>query len=84
LALRAKGKGQRLWKKFHNLRPAKKFSTDQKAMIAARLRPFYEAQAKERQREQAKINQPQSQKVEKNPLSEKGKARDEAGKAADF
>ena len=61
---------------------AKKFNSSQKAVIAARLMPFYSERAKERQREQAKINQPQNQKVEKIPLSEKSKARDEAGAAA--
>jgi protein gp37 len=61
---------------------AKKFDASQRAMIGEALLPFYAEQAKGRQREQAKINQPQSQKVEKIPPSEKAKARDEAGKAA--
>ena len=56
---------------------AKKFSTDQKAMIAARLRPYYEKQAKERM--EAGNNQHTKRPVEKIP---QGKARDEAGKAA--
>ena len=60
---------------------AKKFSTDQKAMIAARLRPFYEAQAKDRKREAGKEygKGQQPKVVEKIPQP---KARDEAGKAA--
>jgi hypothetical protein len=59
---------------------AKKFSTDQKAMIAARLRPYYEVRAKERQRESGGDvrNKKVVQKVAQ------PKARDEAGKAADF
>ena len=59
---------------------AKKFSTDQKAMIAARLRPFYEAQAKERY--EATVGRPKKdadKSVEKIPQI---KSRDEAGKAA--
>jgi hypothetical protein len=46
------------------------------------MKPHFTAQAKERQREQAKINQPQSLKVEKIPHLEKAKSRDQAGKAA--
>jgi protein gp37 len=57
---------------------AKKFSTDQKAMIAARLRPFYEAQAKERQKGgQGGVLLP-----EKIPEGKSRDSRDEAGKAA--
>ncbi len=50
-------------------------------MVAARARSVYEAEAKERQKEQAKRNQPQSQKVENFPPLEKHKSRDAAGKA---
>jgi hypothetical protein len=61
-----------------------------KAMIAARLRPFYEAQAKERQ--EAALKQGNKTKhgdkssiPEKIPESRKSRdSRDEAGKAADF
>ena len=60
----------------------KKFDASVRAMVALNLKPHYEKQAKERQKEQAKINQPQSQKVEKIPPSEKAKSRDQAGKAA--
>jgi protein gp37 len=60
----------------------KKFDASVRAMVALNLKPHYEKQAKERQKEQAKINQPQSQKVEKIPPSEKAKSRDAAGKAA--
>jgi protein gp37 len=61
---------------------AKKFDASQRSMIGKNLMPFYAERAKERQREQAKINQPQNQKKEKIPSSEKGQARDEAGAAA--
>jgi protein gp37 len=60
----------------------KKFDASVRAMVALNLKPHYEKQAKERQREQAKINQPQSLKVEKIPHLEKSKSRDQAGKAA--
>lgn len=50
--------------------------------MAAKLRPMFDERAKERQREQARINQPQNLKVEKVSPIEKSKARDEAGKAA--
>ena len=47
-------------------------------MIAARLRPFYEAQAKERQ-----VRKPTNSVVEKIPqLDHEAKSRDEAGKVA--
>jgi N6-adenosine-specific RNA methylase IME4 len=53
----------------------------QRSMVAAKLLPLYEAQAKERQVEQAKRNQPQSQKVANLPPIEKSKARDKAAAA---
>ena len=67
---------------------AKKFSTDQKAMIAARLRPYYEARAKERQVEAVKVgnktrHQGASPVPEKIPeLRKSCDSRDEAGKVA--
>jgi len=54
---------------------AKKFSTDQKAMIAARLRPYYEKQAEKRKSDNGGAPQ-----VEKIPPAAKAKSRDEAGK----
>lgn len=74
---------------------AKKFSADQKAMIASKLRPYYAAQAKERM--EAGDNQHTKRPVEKVPQGKNSdqksviaatqpykptKARDEAGKAA--
>ena len=66
---------------------AKKFSTDQKAMIAARLRPYYAAQAKERQ--EAALKQGNKTKhgdkssiEEKIPQPRKSQSRDEAAKVA--
>ncbi len=56
---------------------AKKFDASQKAVIAARLMPFYAEKAKERM--EAGNNQHTKRPVEKIP---QGKARDEAGKAA--
>jgi hypothetical protein len=51
------------------------------AMIAARLRPFYEAQAKERQGTRNDLKQHIEEKI---PQARKLQSRDEAGKAADF
>ena len=59
---------------------AKKFSTDQKAMIAARLRPYYAAQAKIRM--EAGENQHTKRPEEKIPQARRSQSRDEAGKAA--
>lgn len=53
----------------------------QASMCAARASDIYERQAKDRQAEQAKRNQPQSQKVENLPPIETSKSRDAAGKA---
>jgi len=60
----------------------RQLTPSQRSMVAARAREFYDRAAKERQKEQAKRNQPQSQKVENLPPIEKAKARDQAGKAA--
>ena len=49
--------------------------------LGSQERPLYEEEARERQVQNALNNQPQSQKVEKIPPSEKGKARDQAGEA---
>jgi len=54
---------------------AKKFDANQKAMIGAGLRPYYEAQAKERKSDNGGAPQ-----VEKIPPAAKAKSRDEAGK----
>lgn len=51
------------------------------AAVAAELEPHFAADAKRRQAEQAKRNQPQAQKVEKLPPIEKSKAREEAAKS---
>jgi ParB-like chromosome segregation protein Spo0J len=53
------------------------------AAVAAELEPFFAADAKKRQAEQAKRNQPQSapQKVAKLPPIEKSKSRQEAAKS---
>lgn len=59
----------------------RQLTVSQKAMIADRAREYYDRQAKERQAEQAKRNQPQSQKVETLPPLEKAKSRDQAGAA---
>lgn len=59
----------------------RQLDTSQRAMIAAKARDYYDKQAKERQAEQARRNQPQSQKVATLPPLEKSKARDQAGKA---
>lgn len=53
----------------------------QLAMVGDSLRPLYEEEARKRQAQNALNNQPQSQKVEKIPPSEKGKARDKAAEA---
>jgi hypothetical protein len=52
----------------------------QLAMVALKVLPFLAGEAKKRQQEQARRNQPQadSQKVENSPPIEKSKARDEA------
>lgn len=50
-------------------------------MIAARLRPYYEARAKERQRESGGDVRNKTV-VEKIPQPAQAKARDDAGKAA--
>lgn len=55
---------------------AKKFDASQRAIIGNRLRPFYDAQAKDRQ-----IRKPSDSVVEKIP-PQTSKARDDAGKAA--
>ena len=54
--------------------------SDQKAMIAAKLRPYYEALAKDRQ----KGGQGGVLLVEKIPQVKKSRARDEAGRAVRF
>jgi len=54
--------------------------SDQKAMIAAKLRPYYEALAKDRQ----KGGQGGVLLVEKIPQAKKSRARDEAGRAVRF
>ena len=54
--------------------------SDQKAMIAAKLRPYYEALAKDRQ--EAGNNQHTKRLVEKIPQAKKSRARDEAERAA--
>lgn len=54
-------------------------TVSQRAMIAQKARAYYDQQAKERQAEQARRNQPQSQKVVTFPPLEKSKARDQAG-----
>jgi hypothetical protein len=46
-----------------------------------KARDWYDAEAKKRQAEQARRNQPQSQKVEPLPPLDKVKSRDQAGKA---
>lgn len=51
------------------------------AAVAAELEPFFAVDAKKRQAEQARRNQPQAQKGEKNPPIEKAKAREEAAKS---
>jgi ParB-like chromosome segregation protein Spo0J len=51
------------------------------AAVAAELEPHFAEDAKRRQAEQAKRNQPQAQKVEKLPPIEKAKAREEAAKS---
>lgn len=51
------------------------------AAVAAELEPHFAKDAKRRQAEQAKRNQPQAQKVEKLPPIEKAKAREEAAKS---
>jgi len=51
------------------------------AAVAVELEPFFAADAKRRQAEQARRNQPQAQKVEKLPPIEKAKAREEAAKS---
>lgn len=51
------------------------------AAVAAELEPHFAADAKRRQAEQARRNQPQAQKVEKIPPIEKSKAREEAAKS---
>lgn len=56
-------------------------TVSQLAWMADWGRQQYDLQAKGRQAEQARRNQPQSQKVETFPPLEKTKARDEAGKA---
>jgi len=56
---------------------AKKFDASQRAVIAARLRPFYDAQAKERQ-----IRKPADSVQEKVPEQNNQQARDAAGKVA--
>jgi len=61
---------------------AKKFSTDQKAMIAAKLRPYYEALARERQKHHGGTAPGVKSLVEKIPQVKKSRARDEAGRAA--
>ena len=53
-------------------------TSSQQAALAVEILPMLEAEAKERQRQQALINQPQSRKMEIIPPSEKGKARDHA------
>ena len=50
-------------------------------MVGDKARAFYDEAAKERQAEQARRNQPQSQKAVKLPPLEKSDARDAAGKA---
>ncbi|MFO0843273.1 MAG: hypothetical protein U0797_12900 [Gemmataceae bacterium] len=50
----------------------------QRAAVAVEIEPMLAAEAKERQREQARRNQPQAQKVEILPPIETAKARDEA------
>ena len=51
------------------------------AAVAVELEPYFAVDAKRRQAEQAKRNQPQAQKVEKLPPIEKAKAREEAAKS---
>ena len=51
------------------------------AAVAVELEPYFSVDAKRRQAEQAKRNQPQAQKVEKLPPIEKAKAREEAAKS---
>jgi len=59
---------------------AKKFDASQRAVIAARLRPFYDAQAKERQGKRNDLNQNIVEKVP--PGTDQSKSRDAAGKVA--
>lgn len=61
---------------------AKKFDAGQKSVIAARLRPYYERQAKARREAGLKQNQDGGTVVEKIPQREKARSRDEAGSAA--
>lgn len=56
-------------------------TVSQRSMVMARVRKMYEDEAKGRQAEQAKRNQPQSQKVANLPPIEKKKSRDAAGEA---
>jgi hypothetical protein len=59
----------------------RQLSEPQHAMVAARLLPHFKDEAKARSAENAKRNQPQNQKRENLPVSEKGRARDKAGEA---
>jgi hypothetical protein len=59
----------------------RQLTASQKAMVGAAARELFDRRAKERQAEQARRNQPQSQKVVNVPPIEKSKARDEAGKS---
>lgn len=61
--------------------PRRHLTTSQLAMYADKKRDYYEAEAKKRQAEQARRNQPQSQKVETLPPLDIGKARDQVGKS---
>ncbi len=56
-------------------------TSGQKAAVAVEIEPFYAAEAKERQRQNALNNQPQSLNPEKIPDSEKGESRDHAAAA---
>jgi len=59
--------------------------SDQKAMIAAKLRPYYEAQARERY--DATVGRPKkdgNKSPEKVPAIKKADSRDEAGRAVRF
>jgi len=58
--------------------------SDQKAMIAAKLRPYYEALAKERQKHHGGTAPGVKSLVEKIPQVKKSRARDEAGRAVRF
>jgi len=54
---------------------------NQKIALALEIEPHFAAEAKKRQQEQARRNQPQSQKVENVPPLEKAKSRDQAAAA---